>query len=256
MATSKFCELSSLVLVDILAALPMEHVLRLARLDHERLRHTCSLKWVTDRMTGVSFETIVRANQEGGDVAASLVTDNTMRKLNGAVIMSKFGSHNEISMNTFVDLIKKVPGKLHLCLNIDVDHDLEASDRCDNFMYDMIRLTNLHYVSVTIKSGWLAPFMMEEATEMVFDYQFDYFHRLHHVYYRPALLNSRHIVDVIRAVCGPADVIEAELDRVRREATEEARKAVDSDEMDEYIFEISEDIWETTWKSNAVTLGM
>ena len=42
---------------------------------------------------------------------------------------------------------------------------------------------------------------------------------LHGVSYRPALLNSRHVVDVVRAVCGPADVSEAELDRVRRETT-------------------------------------
>ena len=46
----------------------------------------------------------------------------------------------------------------------------------------------------------------------------------HLVFYRPALLNGRHIVDVVRAVCGPADVSEAELDRVRREATERAKE--------------------------------
>ena len=40
--------------------------------------------------------------------------------------------------------------------------------------------------------------------------------------YRPAVLNGRHVVDVIRAVCGPADVSEAELDRARRQATENA----------------------------------
>ena len=63
---TKFTELSSLVLVDTLAALPMAHVMRMARLGHDRLRHTCSLKWVTDRMTDVTFGEIVKAHQAGG----------------------------------------------------------------------------------------------------------------------------------------------------------------------------------------------
>ena len=63
MLDTKFCELSSLVLVDILAALPMERVVKIASLGHERLRQTCSLKWVKDRMTDVSFEEVLRAYQ-------------------------------------------------------------------------------------------------------------------------------------------------------------------------------------------------
>ena len=45
---------------------------------------------------------------------------------------------------------------------------------------------------------------------------------LHCIYHRSALHNGRHVVDVLRAVCGPADVCGAELDRVRRKATETA----------------------------------
>ena len=33
------------------------------------------------------------------------------------------------------------------------------------------------------------------------------------------MLNNRHPVDVLRAVCGGADVSEAELDRIRREVS-------------------------------------
>ena len=67
---AKFSELSSLVLVDTLAALPMEHVVRMARLGHERLRQTCSLKWVTDRMTDVSFSTVFKAYQARAPMTA------------------------------------------------------------------------------------------------------------------------------------------------------------------------------------------
>ena len=64
----------------------------------------------------------------------------------------------------------------------------------------------------------------------------------HLVFYRPALLNGRHVVDVLRAVCGPAYVSEAELDRVRREATDDATECVDW-----------EGIWLTSWKNTVIT---
>ena len=78
-----FNEMSSLVLVDILAALPMNHVVRMARLGHERLRQTCSLKWVTDRMTNVTFGEVVKAHQVGGDVVEVSCTSSLVNRLGG-----------------------------------------------------------------------------------------------------------------------------------------------------------------------------
>jgi len=51
---------------------------------------------------------------------------------------------------------------------------------------------------------------------MIFNYK-HHDNTFHSVYYRPALLNGRHVVDVLRAVCGPADVDDAELNHVRTE---------------------------------------
>ena len=53
-------------------------------------------------------------------------------------------------------------------------------------------------------------------------------------------------MDVLRAVCGPADVTEAELDRVRREATEKA-------ESMELWGEWWEEVWRTEWMGVTVT---
>ena len=77
----KFEWLSSLVLVDVLAALPMEHVVRMARLGHERLLHTASLKWVTNRMTDVSFGIILKTCRARDAVAAAFCTDSVLKKL-------------------------------------------------------------------------------------------------------------------------------------------------------------------------------
>ena len=76
---------------------------------------------------------------------------------------------------------------------------------------------------------------------MVFDYTYCPDEGLHYVLYRPALLNGRHIVDVLRAVCGPADVSEAELDRVRREATAKVQD------------EGWEGVWSTDWQGAEIT---
>ena len=91
---TKFCELSSLVLVDILAALPMEHVVRMARLGHERLRYTASLRWVIDRMANVSFKTIVKAQQARGDAAKTFCTNAMIKRLYGRIVVSEFDSVN------------------------------------------------------------------------------------------------------------------------------------------------------------------
>ena len=65
------------------------------------------------------------------------------------------------------------------------------------------------------------------------------------VAYRPALLNGRHIVDVVRLVCGPADVSEAELDRIRRMATQRARAIEPWGKQG---------VWMTEWLSAPVTV--
>ena len=54
---TNFETLSQLVLVDVIASLPLEHVVRMACLGHDRLRQTSSLKWVADRMSEVNFIT-------------------------------------------------------------------------------------------------------------------------------------------------------------------------------------------------------
>ena len=84
---------------------------------------------------------------------------------------------------------------------------------------------------------------------MAFDYCFFFPGRSHCIYYRPALLNGRHVVDVLRAVCGPADVSEAELDDIRRRMTERARAV-------QWVGEGWKGVWETYWNGAAITAKM
>ena len=256
MKGTKFGNLTSLVLVDTLAVLPMEHVVRMARLGHERLHQTCSLKWVTDRMTDVTFGTIVSAHLTGGDIAAAFCTKFLMRRLNGRVTITGYDCKHECFMEACVELVKQVPGILHLCQLFPkavTCPSIGPCQRCENFEAALAKQTNLTYSSVTYYGALDNP-LIGKSPSIVFEYEYsrsevevdgnvrhDY-----NVFYRPALLNSRHIVDLLRAVCGRADVSEAELNRVRREAT---RLAGDTSWMED---DEMEGVWDTSWDT-AVT---
>ena len=90
----------------------------------------------------------------------------------------------------------------------------------------------------------LCPGLVFDYTHDTNDYGTDEHDIPHWVYYRPALLHNRHIVDVIRAICGPADVCEAELDLVSEEATDAA---------DIWGGEGWEGVWFTCWEGPAIT---
>ena len=81
-----FKDLSQLVLIDILSALPMRRVMFIMWLNNPRFRFLCSRPWVLKRMTGVSFPLAVKAYREGGNVRSSFSSDVVLRRLNGEVL--------------------------------------------------------------------------------------------------------------------------------------------------------------------------
>ena len=107
-------------------------------------------------------------------------------------------------------------------------------------------LPNLIYASHTCKKETYPICIQQKNPGLVFDYCYFPDEGCHSVVYRPALLNGRHVVDVLRAVCGPAYVSEAELDRVRREASEKTKDQ-------SWRVEGWEGVWGTKWRSAAIT---
>ena len=246
MDASKFEQLSSLVLVDILGALPMEHVLRISRLGHERLRHTASLKWVTNRMTHVDFGTIVKASELGGDVANTFCTDSILKSLKGKIPIAKVNFTTRIFTSFYFNLVEQVPGFVHFCFTNDFFALSKEDIRKSISSVAYCNLKNLSYISLTKKVLEFKTHMICSSQTMRFEYQYMTEDKRHFVRYRPALMNGRHIVDVLRAVCGPADVSEAELNRVRRSATDGARD-------EGFRGEKWQGVWMSTWRGDAVT---
>ena len=67
-----FNRLTELVILEVLAALPMEQVLRMMLIGCPRLGLLSARKWVTDRMSDVRFDIAVRASWEHSFVKKSL----------------------------------------------------------------------------------------------------------------------------------------------------------------------------------------
>ena len=235
-----FGNITYLVLVDIL-----EHLVSMARLGHERLRQACFLKWVTDRMTDVTFETIVRAHQTGGDVAAAFCTNAVMKRLKGRITVTEHVCRNAHYMDACIELAMQVPGRIHLKPITAKCPDREIRNQYHEFVSDITEQINPCYFS-EIRNKFSISCMIIASPAMVFEYAHDSDVEYNYVYYRPALLKGRHIVDALRAVCRPADVDKAELDRVKRETTEDAEDM--SWEGEEW-----EGVWITSWQGTAVT---
>ena len=252
------------MLVDILAALPMEHVVRMALLGHESQRQACSLEWVTDRMTDVCFKAVLKARSTMGpascsnslikklkgtffktytaesDVANAFCTKSVLKRLDGKLHMTcRDFIYNT---NECLKIVKNVPGKLWL--RIEYEIPIEEEKHYKKLMTTLDKFPSCTYVSVIINDGYSIGKPIQKMPEMVFEYHENIEGQYQVVFYRPVLLNGRHIVDVLRAVCGPADVSEAELDRVRKEASEGAVELGVSG---------LEGVWMTVWKFAKVT---
>ena len=239
MMNATFEGLSSLVLVDILAALPMDHVVRMACLGHDRLRHISSLKWVKDRMTDVNFSSILIAGEKNCTVATEFCTSSILKRLNGKVVLSCLGFEYAGYMEACMKLATQVTGRVRLSPRDCSFESEEAWDRSSQFVTALEKANKITYVSTFVYGEFHEyVIMIDDHPEMLFDYTHCFENSLSDVFYRRALLNGRHIVDVVRSVCGPADVSEAELDRVRREATEGECRAYG---------EGAAAVWNTSW---------
>ena len=110
-------QLTDLVLFEVLAALPMQQVVRLMRVGSPRLQRLCSKKWVTDRMTEVDFRVACVAHQVGGTVRDTFTSPSVLKRMQGKITVDIGYLRNITYFLACLDLAVKVPGKL--LLNLD-----------------------------------------------------------------------------------------------------------------------------------------
>ena len=208
MKDPRFEGLSSLVVVDVLAALPMAHVMRLALLGHERLRQTARLKWVTDRMTDVTFGALLRARQK----APEFYLKSIIKRLNGKVDIKLPKFKNLVYLDKCLEIVEQLSGGLYIHIDftqwkwqkeqMGIDKLKIALKKLSNVIY--VRHTSINYFDIrliSVSSNWVFELTIVPIDKRCW------------VNYRPALLNGRDLADVLRAVCDPAHVSETMLRR-------------------------------------------
>jgi len=211
-------QLSQLVLVDVLSALPLEQLLRLARLGGPGLRRAGSTRWVAARVTGASLGLVTQAQLAESGLGASFCTDILLKRLYGRIEI-KFDDLQQVTnLNACIELTNRAPGYLHLYIGFDRVTEKVRDDMCKVFLQRLEKPENVLYVTQIGRPLYLSMFL----PNLVYRYRCTAKGRFHRVQYRRQSLNGRPVVDVIRGVEGKLDISETDLDVIRTRAEAEA----------------------------------
>ena len=131
------------------------------------------------------------------------------------MILSNVDLEDKLFMTTYREVVQRLKGKLRFCL------------KGRRFFSNANRRYGpkaiLNRPSYALQISYNRTLLLDAFPDMFIHCLYEPDEGLHYIYYRPARLNGRHVVDVLRALYGPADVSEAELDRVRRDATKRGK---------------------------------
>jgi len=205
MPKTGWAELSTLVLCDVLAGLPMRQLVRLQRLGQPRLASLCSLAWVTGRMTEVRFSTVLEAYLHGEDFRA-FCNENVLKRLNGHVEIVDSRLEYPRYPDAYATLVNKVPGKLHLHLNC-----IELTYRQKLLLLALFDCIKKQVLYIT-RCSW-DPCHLSFSLEKILTSFVIYYFCAHHedqysMRWSAHSLNGRSAVDVLRAAVPASDMAE------------------------------------------------
>jgi len=194
-------ELSTLVLCDVLAGMPMRQLVRLQRLGQPRLAALCSLAWVTQRMTHVHSNTVLEAYLHREELYA-FCGSGVLKRLHGKVIIDGSKMEYPEYVEAYAAMVNRVPGKLHLHFNF-IELTQRRSLLLDSLL-DCIRNANVIYVT-SCKCIYGKSFS-EVFPNLIFIYTCLHLEDKCFIWSSTPSMNGRFAVDVLRAVLPPADV--------------------------------------------------
>ena len=225
-ARASMQQLTDLTLVEVVASLPMQQVLRLMLIGCPRLRQVCSRLWVLRRMTHVNFATAVTAYRNDGDVRTALCGDVVLKRLYGKVEFVIDDLEDDPNLFLCLEVFNLVPGKLIVVIH-SLDNAIRNSLLNGRFFYRSRIRKNILYI-IFVQFSLAVRFLVMDVPSdilenMICSYGYD--HKWadtfsHDVFYQPSRLNGRGVVDVLRAVCGPSDVHGDQLKNLKLEMTE------------------------------------
>ena len=203
-----------------MAALPMSAAVRLAQLGCQRLLQVSCRPWVLRRVGEVNFPTVVKAYQEEGCLKEAFCSEAVLKRLYGRIDDLSYEMEDPFPNEEIEDILSQVPGYIHF------NH---LGYNFTNFLMKLPSDTRCKVKYMTNLPGWFTIDFLKCFTNLVAccskpTQSIISQHTC--VSYRPALLNGRSVFDVLcalNAVSAPSGASEAELDYVRRKATDNAR---------------------------------
>ena len=191
--------LSELVLVEVLAALPLEQLVRVVRLGSPRLHRTGTKQWVLNRTSDVTFHAMVVAHQAGPIVREVFCSNKLLRRLYGRIEIDPEHLLETDYFETCLHLAKTVPGDLYLF--VPRQRGPDHVGRVENFIHRVEVTQTLKYVIMPKVFAWMKTDYFSKFPNMVALYRQGW-SKSHMFIFRPSLLNGRHVMDVLQAVCG------------------------------------------------------
>ena len=219
---TSFLGLSDRVLAEVLAALPLEQAVRVSRLGSSRLGGewgVSSRPWVLDRVSHVTFTTVLKAYQMGGKIREKYCGKNFLKKLRGKIFVQTTKLREEKHMRDCLELVYQVPG--NLIIHAEGVEDTTKStywvynfrSAFFEFLYNIKNRDSVRYMNLT-NLCYIWP--SEIFSNLVLEYFCFTNVCLHLVHYCPARINRRKVFDVMRAVAKPIELDAATIREVRK----------------------------------------
>ena len=186
-------------------------------------------------MTDVSFEGAVNAHRAGAKMSA-FCTDSILKRLHGRVSINVGTFETFDYWDDCVDLVKKVPGNVLLCLKRKVKDGTFLKEPSNNSptLLESFHTNNIKYVETD--DVYLIN-EMQKLLNFIFIYGFDpCCDHPHRVHYRPSRLNQRNVLDVVGAICRKT-LYDTSLDYAEKKATIAAQNRY-----------VSKDVYFTLWR--------
>ena len=229
---------TDLVFVEIISTLPLRTVIALYKAGLTRIFEGIlfSFKFISQRMTNVTFPSVLEAYQVDERFRNEICQEHVLKRLRGHVVLNCSDLDRPGYKETFLTLINITPGTLFLHIT-GIDEGRHESQNTDHT--ELVQKTRarerVHYVSLHNLSGDYTLFQMFPL--LIFSYEHDLNDGPvdHYLLFRRWLLNERHAVDVMRSVCETIHKSQDELNEIREETNKE--------EFEQLL----PDLWSTRW---------
>merc|ERR1719259_668150 len=167
-------------------------------------------------MEEVEFEMAVRACLYDNEMMELFFTEFTLKRMYGKAVINVDDRYDLACIDICLELVNKMPGWLRLHILSSKYYFQPVTERIRNFVESLHTPSNLTYIIVNGSGLETLCDITKKFSSVICACTNTFRSDDHSVVYRPSRLNGRHVVDVLRAVCGPKDITPKQLDTARR----------------------------------------